>query len=180
MKSYDYYRYGPDPGVGSEYQTDVCSGYQAGEGSYLDAQLIDDNTPYLEEKPFNQLDCCDSIFGGKVEDIGKRLRRLNGKIEERLKIKEKNLESLFQDELKFSTYLTQLKDTRSYFIDNSRRNFLEDKLNRFNLERRLEEVSCFRDMLLLERELNETIKEYYEAKQKKRILEDDQGAKRYM
>jgi hypothetical protein len=114
----------------------------------------------------------DDLISEKVSNLGEQVRKIYSTINERKQIKDDNLKKLFQDELTFSTYLTQLKDGSKYFFDNKRRNFLEDKLNNINQERRSETVDCFRDIMFLEKELKYTLQEYQNAKSRMRLFND--------
>lgn len=147
----------------------------ADEKSYLNPPLLAIETYIPGSK--NALgpesnNCLDDLISEKVSNLGDQVKKIYSTINERKQIKNDNLKKLFQDELTFSTYLTQLKDGSKYFFDNKRRNFLEDKLNNINQERRNETVNCFRDIMFLEKEMQYTLSEYLNAKSRMKMFND--------
>lgn len=167
MENYNYYQRKTEPVKYGEQKNQLeldCT------KSYFGFPNIINNS-YLSASIPNQADdSLDSFFTDKVSDLGERIESIKSRIEERNKLKEDNLSRLFKDELKFSTYLTQLKGSSGYFMDNKRRGFLEDKLNGISHERRSEAVHCFRDLMFLEKELNESLKEYSALKQRQKLV----------
>jgi hypothetical protein len=116
----------------------------------------------------------EEIFGDKVQSLRATIDSILAQIEERKTLRKSNLHGILQGECKCDTELMQLEDRIGFSnagpgTDKARATIQKELLN-LERERRFEEVSCWRDLVFLRKELLNTLREYQTAVRRQEML----------
>jgi len=117
-------------------------------------------------------DCFEQFLAGKRLFIEKSVEDILNLIHEREQIKYENLRMIDYNESKAQTRLMGIERIEGYFNPSIERikNNVHKELNTFESERRMEVVSCWRDISRLRGDLREVMGEFAQEKRKQDLL----------
>ena len=124
-------------------------------------------------------DVIDVLFTDKVNASKFSILQFISQIRQRKNIKKGNLGTLDYDMDRFKTQLVQVEDLWLYNeifdLDNRKTKIsLTQKIAGLKKEKRAEEVSCWRDLAQMRKELTDLIKEYRATSRKKELVASPQ------
>lgn len=152
-----------------DYETDGFLPYYATEKDLSEINKL------LDWKYKSGSDLIDILFTDRVNCTKFSILGLISQIRERQHIKRRNLERIDYDMDKFKTHLDQIEELCLYneIFDFDRRKTkisLGGKIAGLKKDKRAEEISCWRDLTELRKELLDLIKEYKTASRKKELV----------
>ena len=121
----------------------------------------------------------DGLLPNKSRSLKSLMGIMQGEIDERLRIKDSILDKIDYDSLYVENYMLHEMETwapNSWGSNKNiekRRSALENMLAGLQKEKRMEYVSCFRDLVFLKKDLVGVLREYWAAKSRERMLSED-------
>jgi len=157
-----------------DHETDVFLPYYATEKDLAEINKFLDAWKY---EPCNDL--IDVLFTDKVNGTKFSILNLISQMRQRQNIKKRNLRKIEYDISGFKTHVAQIEDLCLYNeildLDNRKTKIsLAQKIADLKREERAEEISCWRDLSQLRKELMDLIKEYRSASRKKELIASPQ------
>ena len=154
---------------GSKEISDLIPSFSRQEDLLTKSKNLEDRTSG------NNNDLINTFFSDKVAMVRATLENILSQIEERKRIKEKNVVSIRKDMCKCQSYLLEIEALTKllYTHDISmgrRRTNLDGQMFSLKKDLRAEELSYWRDLVFLKKEFMETLKEYQAAKKRKGLL----------
>jgi hypothetical protein len=128
-----------------------------------------------QEKAYKPENIVDEIFEDKVQGLKATIDSTLAQVEERKELRKKNLLGILQGECKCDTELMQLEERLRYSCagspgtDKAKATIQKELLN-LERERRFEDVSCWRDLVFLRKELVSALGEYQTAQRRQEML----------
>ncbi|MFQ5868215.1 MAG: hypothetical protein ACE5IT_09540 [bacterium] len=154
---------------GSEKTSDLIPSFSKQEDLLTKSKNLED----LTSKSSNGL--INTFFSDKEAMLRASLENILSQIEERKRIKERNVVSIRKDMCKCQSYLLEIEALTKllYTHDISmgrRRTNLDGQMFSLKKDLRSEDLSYWRDLVFLKKEFMETLKEYQAAKKRKQLL----------
>ena len=154
---------------GSEKTGDLIPSFSKQEDLLTKSKNLEDQT----SKSANDL--INTFFSDKVGMMRASLENILSQIEERKRIKERNVVSIRKDMCKCQSYLLEIEALTKllYTHDISmgrRRTNLDGQMFSLKKDLRSEDLSYWRDLVFLKKEFMESLKEYEAAKKRKELL----------
>ncbi|MBA7490515.1 hypothetical protein ES702_01053 [subsurface metagenome] len=154
---------------GSEKANDLIPSFSRQEGLLTKSKNLEDRTSK------NSNDLINTFFSDKVGMMRATLENILSQIEERKRIKERNVVSIRKDMCKCQSYLLQIEALANllYTHDISmgrRRTNLDGQMFSLKKDLRSEDLSYWRDLVFLKKEFMENLKEYQAAKKRNELL----------
>ena len=123
----------------------------------------------------NSNDLINTFFSDRVAMLRATLENILSQIEERKRIKERNLLSIRKDMCKCQSYLLEIEALSNLLYSRGinmgrRRTNLDGQMFSLKKDLRSEELSYWRDLVFLKKEFMETLKDYQAAKKRKELL----------
>jgi hypothetical protein len=120
-------------------------------------------------------DLINTFFSDKVAILRAGLENILSQIEERKRIKERNLLSIRKDMCKCQSYLMEIESLANVLYSRGinmgrRRTNLDGQMFSLKKDLRSEELSYWRDLAFLKKEFMGTLKDYQAAKKRKELL----------
>ncbi len=168
---------------GKEYRTDSETAPETIEGS-VDQQASDakqSHPPSLDQPnysnvPFkinnNDMDSADAFFFDKIERIRQVIVETIFEMKNRQRLNESFIQGI---DSKIANMLHELKELKHWSLGNNpsietRRIHLEKEVLQLEKEKRINNLNCWRDLLLLKKDLREALSEYKTLMRFKEIL----------
>ena len=122
-----------------------------------------------ESKSYLGVDPLETIMGERKELLRSKIEMILSGIEERKKIKQKNLYRIDKDYCSVLNVQFQMPREKQYSVDRDRLT-LERMKKDLEQQKRMEEVNYFRDLGLLKKDLTETVIEYLSEQNKQNLI----------
>ena len=122
-----------------------------------------------ETKSYLGVDPLETIMGERKALLGSKIEMILSGIEERKKIKQKNLYRIDKDYCSVLNVQFQMPREKQYSVDRDRLT-LERMKKDLEQQKRMEEVNYFRDLGLLKKDLTETMIEYLSEQNKQNLI----------
>lgn len=128
-----------------------------------------------QEKAYKPGNIVDEIFEDKVQGLKATIDSILAQIEERKTLRVKNFRSILRGECKCDTEFLQLEDRLRFSCAagpeaDKAKATIQKGLFDLERERRFEDVSCWRDLVFLRKELINALREYQTAQRKQSML----------
>ena len=154
---------------GSEKINDLIPSFSKQEDLLTRSKTLENQTSK------NSNDLINTFFSDKVAIVRATLENILSQIEERKRIKQRNLSAISKDMCKCQSYLLEIEALTKllYTHDISmgrRRTNLDGQMFSLKKDLRSEELSYWRDLVFLKKEFMESLKEYEAAKKRKELL----------
>lgn len=154
---------------GSDKTGDLIPSFSRQEGLLANSRTLEERTSE------NSNDLVNTFFSDKVAMLRATLENILSQIEERKRIKERNVVSIRKDMCKCQSYLLEIEALaillNSQGINMGRRRTnLDGQMFGLKKDLRSEELSYWRDLVFLKKEFMETLKDYQAAKKRKELL----------
>jgi hypothetical protein len=123
-------------------------------------------------------DPLDEFLSGKRVFLAKSVEDILGSIYERITLKYENLRQLDYQSIRLGTRLLELENCNwgmNPQIERVRVG-IEHEINATDMEKRKEEVDCWRDVVRIKTELRETLREFGQEKRKSELLAPSQSS----
>lgn len=155
--------------LGSEKTNDLIPSFSKQDDLLAKSKSLEDQTSK------NSNDLINTFFSDKVAMMRGTLENILSQIEERKRIKERNLLSIRKDMCKCQSYLLEIEALSNILYSRSinmgrRRTNLDGQMFSLKKDLRSEELSYWRDLVFLKKEFMENLKEYQAAKKRKELL----------
>jgi len=154
---------------GSEITKELIPSFSKQEDLLARSETLENQTSK------NSNDIINTFFSDKVTIHRATLENILLQIEERKRIKERNLLSIRKDMCKCHSYLLQIETLANLLYSQDiamgrRRIILDGQMLSLNKDLRAEELGYWRDLVFLKKEFMETLKEYQAAKKRRELL----------
>jgi len=154
---------------GSKETNDLIPSFSKQDGLLTKSKNLEDLTSK------NSNDLINTFFSDKVGMMRATLENILSQIEERKRIKERNVVSIRKDMCRCESYLLEIEALAKllYTHDISmgrRRTNLDGQMFSLKKDLRSEELSYWRDLVFLKKEFMESLKEYQAAKKRNELL----------
>lgn len=124
-----------------------------------------------QKKEVEEEDIVEKLFNLQVKNLEEHVKELDGKIEERLGLSNRVLNSLGNKALTFQNNIKQLR--YNVFPDRAQNliSHFEVELAKIGVQKNKEWLDCFRDVSMLREKLQELTKELKKERLKLKLLE---------
>jgi len=172
---YRRYKYGEK--MKSKYEWSDKYRYNSYSKSYTKSKIPANRDSYLPISPVDMYssqskDLLDNFFQAKRVNLGRSVEDITGLIEQRERIKERNLYRIALGECEINSKLHNMENWYLGInpVIDKRRAIFEKELLDFEKQKRLEETAAWKDLLSLKNDLRDVVQDLYKEQTRQKLL----------
>ena len=161
----------------SQYEWPDKYRYNSYGKSYVQSKVPEKKYLYLpsipvDSYPSNSNDPLDNFFQAKRVNLARSVKDIAGLIEQRERIRERNLYMIVLGECEINSKLHNMENWYLGInpVIDKRRAIFEKELLDFEKQKRLEETAAWKDILSLKNDLRGVVQELYKEQTKQKLL----------